>query len=324
MPAVAGHFEDGYRAYNKADYPEALAQWSAGDADGDPESTYELSIMYRDGEGVAVDAAKSLILISKAAGQGYVPAQYNLAEYYRQGKGVEADPIAARQWFLTAAKKFSVGAMHGYATALHEGLGGSKDQRGAIFWYERAKDHEDPDRYYDQLIETGKLPKPDHKARFKERLSAAKAGDADAQFAVAMMYLNGKGTKQDFDAMERWFLAAAEQGHSMAQLRMGNLYKDGLIRTRDEKKAGHWLHLAALQDNAFAQAILGLRYMLGMDGKKDRALGLAMLKVAVHNGDWTAVRMRVEFGLQSSDDEVETANAMAATCLASGMAACLK
>lgn len=322
-PAYAGHYEDGYRAYQGGNYAKALSEWAAGDAEGDIDSTYELSIMYRDGEGVKPDAERAFALTRKAAEAGDSTAQFNLGNYYRKGTGVKVDEVEMRRWYLLSARGFNAKAMHSYATALYEGKGGPKDLAGAVEWYERALIYEDDDGYYLDLIDQGKLPKRDFAARFKARTAAAEAGDAEAQFQLAMMYYNGQGTERDYAKMQRWMLAAATQGHSMAQLRMANIYREGIGREKDRPKAVSWYRTAALNNNAFAQSLLGISLFAGLDGITDRPLGLAMLMMGAHNGDLAALRFRVRMALESTDVEAAKAREIARLCRDKGMDACL-
>jgi uncharacterized protein len=321
--ALAGHFEDAYRAYLKGNYKLAFQEWSAADADGDVESTFELSVMYRDGEGVPINATKATLLTAKAAEKGFVPAQFNLANYYRTGAGTNKDLAAARRWYLTAAQTGSAEAMHSYATMLLLGEGGAVDKVGAVEWYERAILYEDKDSYYYDLIEKGILPKPDYPALFKQRRAQAEAGDAEAQFRLAYMYLRAQGTARNAAEMERWFLAAANQGHAMAQMRMGNLYKDGFFKTRDLKVANGWFRKAALQGNGFALSTLGLFYAIGGGVSKNEPLGLALLAIARMRGDPDATELRIKLALDMTDADVVTAAVIAKKCQTGGMVSCL-
>lgn len=80
----------------------------------------------------------------------------------------------------------------------------------------------------------------------------ADAGDADAQTAIAGMYLAGAGVSQDFQLAAHWYEAAAEQGHVQAQLNLGELYAKGRGILRDPVLALKWLGLAAETGHVWA------------------------------------------------------------------------
>lgn len=76
-------------------------------------------------------------------------------------------------------------------------------------------------------------------------LSRAEAGDANAQFDVAIHYQLGRGVPQDYDTAMKWCLRAAEQGHARAQFNIGSFHFHGLCVQADPKEAMRWYELAA-------------------------------------------------------------------------------
>lgn len=85
----------------------------------------------------------------------------------------------------------------------------------------------------------------------------ADAGDADAQTAVAGMYLAGAGVPQNYRLAQRWYEAAAEQGQIQAQLNLGELYAKGRGISRDPVQAMKWFGLAAGTGHAWAVEAAG-------------------------------------------------------------------
>lgn len=64
---------------------------------------------------------------------------------------------------------------------------------------------------YCQLCQEG------HEAKaFRYCKRAAEAGNHDAEFELALMYLDGKGTEQDADIAMRWLARAYQAGHERA------------------------------------------------------------------------------------------------------------
>ena len=92
----------------------------------------------------------------------------------------------------------------------------------------------------------------DYGAALEHWQPLAQDGFADAQTAIAGMYLAGAGVSQDFKLAARWYKAAAEQGHVQAQLNLGELYAKGRGISRDPVQALKWLGLAAKSGHAWA------------------------------------------------------------------------
>jgi uncharacterized protein len=73
----------------------------------------------------------------------------------------------------------------------------------------------------------------------------AQKGDADAQYKLGLLYLNGNGTIQDFEEAAKWLELAAEKNHSQAQYQLGLIYKTGFGVDTDLEKSYMWLNLSA-------------------------------------------------------------------------------
>ncbi len=87
----------------------------------------------------------------------------------------------------------------------------------------------------------------DYAAAFEEWRALARAGEAEAQVALAGLYLAGQGTRADAAEALRWYRLAADQGDSVAQLNLGDLLSRGLGVARDPVGAYVWFTLAAAQ-----------------------------------------------------------------------------
>ena len=89
-----------------------------------------------------------------------------------------------------------------------------------------------------------------------EFLPAAKAGDAQAQLALASMYQFGEGVAQNDAEAARWTRAAAEAGDAVAQINLSQFFAAGRGVERDAAQSYFWLVLAANQGNSWAEARL--------------------------------------------------------------------
>ena len=83
-------------------------------------------------------------------------------------------------------------------------------------------------------------------------------GLAEAQVALASMYLVGSGVQEDRDEAMRWLRRAAEQGNPDGQFALGNSYADGVTLPQNGAEGVRWLRLAADQGHLYAQYYLGL------------------------------------------------------------------
>ena len=71
---------------------------------GDPESQYLLAYNLQSGQVIEQDYAKAVQWYTRAAIQGYMPAQHNLGVLYMTGEGVAQDYEEAYVWALLAAE----------------------------------------------------------------------------------------------------------------------------------------------------------------------------------------------------------------------------
>ncbi len=94
-------------------------------------------------------------------------------------------------------------------------------------------------------------------------LSAAKWGDAEAQFKLGSLYAEGRGADRNYNEALRWYRAAGVQGHAEAQFKLGFMFAEGRDIPRSYGAALSWYELAAKQGHAEAQFKLGSLYYYG-------------------------------------------------------------
>ena len=56
----------------------------------------------------------------------------------------------------------------------------------------------------------------------------ARAGDAEAAYALGELYLNGDGVERNLSMSAGWFMRAADHGHADAAFKLANAHKLGL------------------------------------------------------------------------------------------------
>ena len=84
----------------------------------------------------------------------------------------------------------------------------------------------------------------------------AMAGDADAQYRLALLYRDGLGLPQNPAEAAGWFLRSAQQGDARAQTEIGILYATGKGIAQDIKQAFAWLGKAAATGDARAKRLI--------------------------------------------------------------------
>jgi len=77
----------------------------------------------------------------------------------------------------------------------------------------------------------------DYKSALRVWITAAEAGDADAQNNVGEIYERGLGGTPNFEAAVIWYQKAADQGYARALFNLGTLYEQGEGVPKDRLKA---------------------------------------------------------------------------------------
>ena len=72
----------------------------------------------------------------------------------------------------------------------------------------------------------------------------AEQGNANAQNALGVMFVNGEGTAQDYADARKWYQRAATQGYAKAQGNLGVMYFNGEGVAQDYIEAYKWFDLA--------------------------------------------------------------------------------
>ncbi len=235
----------------------------------------------------------SLDGVPPAAGRlSPVDAFRNAAEALRSGEKTRA--VSSLQY----------AAEHGHGFALwqlgrmyEEGDGVPRDRYRAFEYFQRfadthADDHPAIPRsrfvadafvslgqyYLAGIPDTPVLPSPE-RARRMFYHAASYFGDPEAQYQLAMLYLEGKGVGRDARRAVPWLVLAANKGHYKSQALLGRILFKGEHGVRQPANGLMWLTIAcdgpggsvpeitALRENAFKQAT-----------DQERQLALALLE----------------------------------------------
>ncbi len=107
----------------------------------------------------------------------------------------------------------------------------------------------------------------------------ASAGDAYAQYFLALTHLDYSSPQRDTDLAEAWLQAASRKSIPDAQYRLALLLKD-----KDTRASLQHLADAAQQKHGAANAVLGEYYHVGLYVNQDLARAIAHYKIAVDQG----------------------------------------
>lgn len=179
-------------------------------------------------EGVrAGDAAAAVEALKYAAAGGELLAQWKLAKMYANGEGVTRDDARAYDYFSKIVANY---------------------------------DEDDPDRrdravvanafvalgiYSLSGIASAKVPADPERAIQLFQFAATNFGDADAQYHLARMHLDGAGVGKDNREAVRWLFLAAGKGHPQAQALLGQMLFAGKEGVKQQRARGlMWLTLA--------------------------------------------------------------------------------
>ncbi|WP_306118760.1 MULTISPECIES: sel1 repeat family protein [unclassified Roseitalea] len=206
--------------------------------------------------------ARNLALPRAQAGDS--AAQLLLAEIYSRGLGVAVDEAEATRWYAQAARQGEPEAQFRYALIL---LRDDEDSPEARTLMKAAAEAGNAMAMFNHAqLSLADRPGPSgQNEAFAYFLEAAEKGIADAQYAVAQYYAQGRPPALGDEAEARtWLRRAAEQGFDAAQFELGGMMLEGIGGDRDLRGGFVWTARAARQGNIAAQAQLAKLYWAGI------------------------------------------------------------
>lgn len=193
------------------------------------------------------DKAKVFTALQYAADQGHLAAQWKVGRMYAAGDGVPQDDQRAFSYFRQIAN-----------THPDETPGTAQARIVANAFV--ALGH-----YYLKGIPNSTVQQDAARAKEMFAYAASYFGDADAQYQLGRLYLDG--TPSDPHQAARWFQLAATKGNCRAQAVLGDMLFQGLKVPRQAARGLMWLTLSKdcaggpeeawvkpLYDNAFHRA----------------------------------------------------------------------
>ena len=283
---------EGRVAFDKGDYEAALGIFRSLAEKGDPRAQVDLGALYDEGRGVPKDYGEALRWYRTAADQGDAIGQVSLGIMYKDGNGVPKNETEASRLFRQALPRIREAAEQGDADAqlflgimYFEGYGLTKNVTEAKRWAQSAAEN---GKIHGQVwLATISVDQehPDIDNAIITFKKLAEQGIPDAQLALGVMYLAGKGVPQDYAAAFRWLSLAAQKHLGPASYFLGIIYERGYGVTQDMDEAVRWYRLAAEQGDTDAQNSLGEMYFDGRGVKRDYAQAIRLFRDAAEQGN---------------------------------------
>ena len=154
------------------------------------------------------------------------------------------------------------------------------------------------------------VEKGDYPAAVKIFEGLANAGEAEAQYNLAMLYRDGKGVSKDMAQSALWFRRAAEQGLAAAQYQLGYLYDTGEGLAQSDHEAFVWYRKAAEQGHGGAQVNLGVMYANGAGVVRDLKLAYVWFNLAASQGSGIGFKNKQILAEGMTPKEVEDLQAL--------------
>jgi TPR repeat protein len=150
-------------------------------------------------------------------------------------------------------------------------------------------------------------------AALREITPLARAGNADCQHLLGLMYYMGRGVPQDYKQALEWHRKAALQGKADAQYVVGAMYYTGNAVIQDHKQAVTWFRKAAEQGHPDAQHALGLMYRYHTAGMpQDNVIAYMLWNLAAANGSANAAEQRAAVVKSMTPEQIEEGQALSA------------
>jgi TPR repeat protein len=213
------------------------------------------------------------------------PAMTLVGELHNQGLGLRQDPEKAAEWYRLAAKRGDAHALASLGLMAMDGRGMDKNLEQGKAWLEEASARGEPAASYNLALLLLSRSAPDDLARVIELLrQSAEAEIGDAQHALGVLYLSGRGVSRDPVEAARWFLRAVLNGSAAGEVEYAILLFNGEGVPQNEALAARSFRRAAARGNAIAQNRLARLYAAGRGVSKNLVEAAAWHLVAAGQG----------------------------------------
>ncbi|WP_244643940.1 tetratricopeptide repeat protein [Alsobacter metallidurans] len=238
-----------YGAYQRGLYITAFREATKRIAE-DPNDAAAMTLLgelYSAGLGVAQDWTKAAEWYRLAAGRGDPNAAFALAMLKLDGKGTPRDAAEGRRLLESAADAVPDAAYTLGLMLLQENK--AESDKRAVQLFRDAADAGDADGEYALavVLRDGRGVPRDNAQAAAWMGRAARDRNVSAQVEYGIMLFNGDGVRKDETAGAKMFLSAAEQGNPVAQNRLARIYAAGRGLPKNPVEAAKWHAIATNQ-----------------------------------------------------------------------------
>ncbi len=246
VPAAAAPSEQALRPD-----PQALAAVKAKAEKGDVASQYAYGHAFLYGTyGQAIDASQGVTWLSKAVDGGSGGAAYDLARLYDEGKdGVPKDASLAMTFYQKASERG--------VPAVQEHVCQTKTTTSSAEAWAQA---------------------------FPYCQKASAQGSVEANHALGIAYLEGRGTTQDTGLGVQFLQRAAAKGDLASMTRLAQIYSDGNIVPQDHAKAFTWHRQAARYGAVPSILAMARQYEAGLGTEADPDEAARLYEILARHG----------------------------------------
>jgi uncharacterized protein len=314
---------------------------------GDVQSQFIIGRLYATGSGVPNNLRESAKWFLRAAEQGNPTAAHNIATYFAKGTGVERDSTKSFEWYQAAAAAGITASQVQLGKMYSAGDSVPRDRKLAAEWLEKAAQSGDSEAKTAlailQLQDEGAQDSSRAEELLKEAAEggypvaalqlghlysgkyvvnsgdavgwytkAAEAGAVEAQYALGMLYLNGRSVQKNARVAASWVEKAAHNGHPPSQFQLAVLYCTAQGVPRDLAQAVLWYERAAERGHPLAQYNLAVMLSKGQGCQADEAGAVSWFQKAAEQNVAEAKRAlanrhRTERSQTPADDLVRAA-----------------
>lgn len=213
-----------YAEFKMGNHQLAQQMWLNIQGSGRAEALFNLANMYTQGVGVNQNLKKGLSLYRLSAEAGSRSAAYQLGVIFLNSD-VFQDEVQARHWLTIAA------------------LDGDSDAADLLAGLDKS-DPSDPMTEVQAMLINGDTEQALDKL---QTLAEATPPDYRAVTRLAWLYESGLAVARDMGRAAELFTQAAEAGDAEAQYAIAVMYQTGVGKPQDPQQAEHWLERSAAQ-----------------------------------------------------------------------------
>ena len=238
---------------------------SASDKDL-PVAQYYLGMKYYAGLGVEKNTSRAQQLLTKAAQGDYLQAQFQLASLYDKEGGSDNLQLATH-WFTRAAENGFGPAQHSLASRYLTGKGIALDLDRGIFWLKKAAEQHDSDAMRDLgfMYFKGMGVEKNFQQAHDLLLTPAEENSGLALFLLGEIYATGgDGIHKDLKQAKKWFQLSKKTGYKDAQNRLQQLSRSSNYsrKTKDvQQQKPFQVHTQKSSDSRLTQDALRFKQL---------------------------------------------------------------